>query len=657
MAFRNPYQQRVRFQDDHDHRGREDNVFVEGTDGYRDSSSDETVRGGGGGRRNMRGIRGRNGRRGRGRGNFSTMQDAQNQITRKFRGQQRDWRSRSYSRGGLPKGKSKLDDGDDVSMMDRSVDGLKGRSGSRGRYMPAGGQRNIDGKQSWFRVVIPHGRKMEKKFILDSLNNMMDIPFTPTNYHAQGETAVFFVQSSSVAEAIRACSRRITNDKGFKVLFHTSPCNPPGSALDEASVEKIKVAMSNRYTPEVKSLDLSDFHNDEMLNQERVYPVMARVSTMKIIAAIIHEHIPEVECVLLSSNRLSDLGMISELVTKATNVTKLDLSKNNIQNEAELDKISDMKLVDLRLDKNPISRRFSEESHYVSAVRKRFPKLVRLDGHELPPPISFALDTVIELPTVQGSFFLEESAKGIVLSFLEEYFRIYDGQDRQKLLEAYHEKAYFSLSVYQNKISVNRQHHLGEYQTHSRNLKILRDTNKKHKTLICGRLGIAALLNQLPQTQHDSSTISVDINLVTPDMMSFTVTGVFKEPASKQSTVRAFSRVFITVPHGSGIVILNEQLTMTNAASELIQKSFTDQPPTPTPTPSPVMPSISSSADVQQEMIRQFSEKSGMNAVWSAKCLEHNGWDYERSAKVFTEMMSKHQVPPEAFVSTVSNIA
>lgn len=57
--------------------------------------------------------------------------------------------------------------------------------------------------------------------------------------------------------------------------------------------------------------------------------------------------------------------------------------------------------------------------------------------------------------------------------------------------------------------------------------------------------------------------------------MMLTVTGIFKELESGQKTapIRAFSKVLIIVPAGSGFCIVNEQLHVTNATDVQIKVS------------------------------------------------------------------------------------
>ncbi|XP_062578628.1 nuclear RNA export factor 1-like [Saccostrea cucullata] len=87
--------------------------------------------------------------------------------------------------------------------------------------------------------------------------------------------------------------------------------------------------------------------------------------------------------------------------------------------------------------------------------------------------------------------------------------------------------------------------------------------------------------------------------------------------------------------------IINDMLTITNASRDQIQKAFKHPAPTPSSSPvpeaSPPAPFTQAGPSTytaeQQQMIQQFAAQSGMNHEWSIKCLEQNGWNYEKSGE------------------------
>lgn len=61
--------------------------------------------------------------------------------------------------------------------------------------------------------------------------------------------------------------------------------------------------------------------------------------------------------------------------------------------------------------------------------------------------ISFDIGTEdVALPVSQGSWFVSDEARQIALAFLEQYLSVYDSEDRQPLLNAYHDSAVMSMT-------------------------------------------------------------------------------------------------------------------------------------------------------------------------------------------------------------------
>ncbi|KAI4877033.1 hypothetical protein NFI96_031991, partial [Prochilodus magdalenae] len=379
------------------------------------------------------------------------------------------------------------------------------------------------------------------------------------------------------------------------------------------------------------------FHIDVALN---------RKNSMQAVIKIIKENIPELVCLNLSNNRLYKLDDLAEIVNKVRNLKILNLSFNELKSERELDKLKGLKLVELSLEKNPLCDHFKDQADYISAIRERFPRLLKPDGHDLPPPIGFDLEVAPPvLPPCKPSYFCSKEIKTLIQCFLQQYYTIYDSADRQPLLDAYHDGASFSPTIpftTQNPSKCS----LGEYQKDSRNMKRVRDSTSRFRLLKHTRLNVVAFLNELPKTQHDIASFNVDVNTYTNTLLSFTVSGVFKEVDGKsRDSYRSFSRVFITVAPGNGtLCIVNDELFIRNATTKEIRQAFIAPAPTPSSSPVPTLSAI------QQEMLSAFSQKSGMNLEWSQKCLQDNDWDFNRAAQIFTDLKVQGKIPDVAFV-------
>uniref|UniRef100_A0A672Q7X3 Nuclear RNA export factor 1-like n=1 Tax=Sinocyclocheilus grahami TaxID=75366 RepID=A0A672Q7X3_SINGR len=310
-------------------------------------------------------------------------------------------------------------------------------------------------------------------------------------------------------------------------------------------------------------------------------------------------------CLNLSNNKLCKLTDIAELVNKAPNLQSLNLSHNELKSEQELDKVKGFRLVELWLDRNPLCDAFKDQTTYISAVRERFPRLLRLDGHVLPPPICFDVETGTNIPACKGSHFVSNEIQGLIQHFLQHYYCVYDSGDRQLLLEAYHDDACFSLSL----PSINHLSRLKNYHEHSRNIKNIKDSSAWFHLLKRSRLTVVAFLSELPKTQHDMNSVNVDVNTYSRTLLVFTVSGVFKEG---ESCLNAVTCVSITVDQIALLCIVNDELFVRNATSEEIHCAFA----APAPSNSPVLPTLAAS---QQEMLSAFSQMSEMNLEWSQK--------------------------------------
>ncbi|XP_032089881.1 nuclear RNA export factor 1 [Thamnophis elegans] len=517
-------------------------------------------------------------------------------------------------------------------------------------------------KKTWFRITIPFGRKYEKSWLLNAIRETCTVPFNPIEYHCVNNRVVFYVEDTSVANALKQTSRKISSPDGYKVAILINTCNPPTTVQQELKpeeIEQLKQCMSKRYDSANQALNMKNIHTDPDLISQNIDIVLNRRNCMLAVLQIISDNIPELLSLNLSDNKLYRLYDMSDLQEKAPNLKILNLSCNQLKTEYELDKLKGLKLEELWLDGNPMCDSFQDRSAYISAIRERFPKLLRLDGHELPAPISFDVETPTTLPPCKGSYFASEGLKMLIVRFLQQYYAIYDSGDRQGLLDAYHEGACCSLSI---PFSTNHPYRnsLAEYFKNSRNVKRLKDPSLRFRLLKHTKLNVVAFLSELPKTQHDVNSFVVDVCAQTNTLLCFTLSGIFKEVDSRsRDTVRAFTRIFIAVPVGhSGLSIVNDQIFIRKANNMEIRKAFVMPAPTPSsspvPTPStesmpPSCPGLTLTVE-QQEMLQNFSLQSGMNLEWSQKCLMDNDWNYAKAAHAFTLLKAEQKIPEVAFI-------
>lgn len=139
------------------------------------------------------------------------------------------------------------------------------------------------------------------------------------------------------------------------------------------------------------------------------------------------------------------------------------------------------------------------------------------DGVDLPPPIGFDISEEIKLPSPTQTFLCNSDGGTIVRQFLEQYFLIYDTDNRQPLLQAYHESAMFSLTTgYPYGYGKDKNvPWLNWYHTDNRNLLKVHNTDIRQKLVKQGHLAVVSFLQEMPQTKHDMHSFTVDLTLFT----------------------------------------------------------------------------------------------------------------------------------------------
>ncbi|PBC33408.1 nuclear RNA export factor 1 [Apis cerana] len=512
------------------------------------------------------------------------------------------------------------------------------------------------GDSNWYKITIPYGHKYDKDYIINNLlSYIAPETFIPFMYKVVGNEAAFYVDDNKIAMALADSDRKITTTDGFKLQVRVSKAGFPQCEIDSKLKERLKQAMAKRYVHETNALDLSRFHRDPDLITD-YFCALFRPVMLKAVLDIVSEHIPDLEALNLDGNKLQLIEKLNVLDKKFTKLKILYLGDNKIKDINQIDTIKDLKLEELKLEGNPVCNKYkSRQNDYISDVRKRFPKLLRLDGMELPKPILFDVaDEGNKMPPSQRMFVANAKAQEIASQFLQQYFLIFDSENRQPLLDAYVEHACFSMTMSYTH-STNK---LNGYLMENRNLYRINDTNKRQKLLKQGRLPVVSFISEMPQTSHYLNTFTMDISLITDGMMLTTVTGLFKELDKKEQPIRYFNRTFIIVPEGSGYCIRNEQLHISQPTDAQLRQLNNQNSETQITNPGSHTPSSSGTAkslsvqlpeDVKQQMTMTLSQQTNMNLEWSLKCLEEVLWNYDNALSAFQEFYKRGQIPAEAF--------
>lgn len=541
------------------------------------------------------------------------------------------------------------------------------RNVSRGRNSPMP-NRNFKGGQSgsrrppplressWYRVTIPYGQKYEKDFIINTLLNYItpDV-FVPILYKTSATDASFYIDDYKTAVALQSCDYKITMSDGFKLQVKVKPGFPIYD-IDDKLKERLKQAMGKRYVQDTNALNLSKFHRDPDLCSDYFCALFHPIMLMTVLD-IVAEHIPNLEALNLEGNKLQNIERLNVLTKKFSKLKILFIGDNKIRDIHQLDAIKDLKLDELKLTGNPVCNKYkSRQNDYISDVRRRFPKLLRLDGIELPRPIVFdVVDEAAKTPPSQRMFIADAKAQEIASQFLQQYFTIFDSENRQPLLDAYNEHALFSMTI-----NTSNNNKLNGYYLENRNLFRINDTIRRQKFLKQGRLPVVSFISEMPRTRHLLNTFTMDLSLVTQTIMFITITGYFQQLDNKEELIRYFNRTFIIVPEGEGYCIRNEQLHISQPSEvqlkELHQQlnqlnTQQTQPETETLSSTEVTKPVPTELDdeVKKQMTLMLSQQTNMNLEWSLKCLQETQWIYDNAIAAFQEFFKRGQIPPQAF--------
>ena len=88
------------------------------------------------------------------------------------------------------------------------------------------------------------------------------------------------------------------------------------------------------------------------------------------------------------------------------------------------------------------------------------------------------------------------------------------------------------------------------YFRDSRNLLFVFDEEKQFRILHRGNFDVVASIKKMPYTEHDSESLRLDCGYFQLNMITFSITGVFREgkPDNNIRPYRNFQRTFVCVP-------------------------------------------------------------------------------------------------------------
>ncbi|XP_051155759.1 nuclear RNA export factor 1-like isoform X2 [Leptopilina boulardi] len=508
----------------------------------------------------------------------------------------------------------------------------------------------------WYKVTIPCGANFEKDFIIKKiLQHIAPETFIPIMYQHFERSAIFYVDNNKIAKTLLNCDCKIFLRESFKLHVYVKPGHPnlltKSSDISSTLKEKIVQIVALRYNQETNTLNLSEFHHDPALVDNHFCALFQPLLLTTVLDTAV-QLVPNIQGLNLNGNKFTLIDRLSTLKDRFKNLKTLQLGDNLLKDINLIEPIRNLNLEELVLYGNPFYNSYiMRKSEYVSDVRNKFPKLLRLDGIELPPSISFDLvEEDLRIPPSKKVFSVNSEVNRIASQFIQQYFSVFDNENRQTLMHAYHESAVFSMTVSPS-VGARPNSYLGE----SRNILRLNDQNRLNRMLKRGKLAVVSAISEFPKTKHNTETFTMDVSFCSESMMLVTVAGLFKESNDLDSPFRYFNRTLIIVPEGDGFVIINEQLYISNA-TQLQQKLAMKQTRSTEVTMSYQEPVTNCqnkmgllSEDVKEKMVKDLSQETNMNIVWSHKCLTEVEWNYEQAISAFQQFFTQGIIPAEAF--------
>lgn len=268
---------------------------------------------------------------------------------------------------------------------------------------------------------------------------------------------------------------------------------------------------------------------------------------------------------------------------------------------------------------------------------------MKLDGEVLPAAIGF--DVGEEKTAIPQSLqsHIPEVTQSLVHGFLKAFYDIFDSDNRQPLVAAYHDQSSFSLSICKGLDNGPKCYFAADLLHESRNLMRVREGPARTRLLKQGKISVVAALTALPATHHVRESFLVDVPFFSEQLVVLVVNGVLIETWKSAKQLRAFSRSLSIVPQGDGYVITNDLLLLSNSSYEQRSKyrsAFSDNEQMRDDTNAPA----------NDILVARLRQQTGMNDKFSLQCLSECAFNFEKAVQMFNALNAAGSIPPDAFV-------
>ncbi|KAG5867428.1 hypothetical protein JTB14_037675 [Gonioctena quinquepunctata] len=494
----------------------------------------------------------------------------------------------------------------------------------------------------WHKFIVKNTENFPRNSVLRAiLDHVHPLDLIPVLYHADYTGGAHFMARNCGPAIQKLCNDNLTvpNPGSSRPLKISIILKFSTTAEFKIDVQKnILSVLTKRYDVATRTLNMIKIHEDSELKE--FYP-MSQPKIMFFLLCLAKTLVPSPERYLMNDNRIKILNPLEGALSgNIENVTCLDLRNNLLDDLSLLQPLKLFKLKEVYLDGNPLCEKCGYEE-YVSSVKKYCSNLEKLDG------ISVKVDG---FPNPKKNFICDLDGLDFVNQFLERYFLVYDSHNRRLIQELYHENAMFSLnSLYINGQISSPTARMHKYISLSRNLHKLGDITRKNTFLYQGSSRITNVLCDLPPTEHDPFSFTVDLIYFTPRCAIIGVSGIFREhPNSILGSEKkyGFRRTFtLEIVNGNGLCyIVNELLHVHNALSFQVMNSFRISKE------APYQNRLPQNEKEQQQVAETLRIITNLKIEWSQKCLDECNYDLQKALTLFVDLYKANKLPKYAFI-------
>ncbi|XP_059619453.1 nuclear RNA export factor 2 [Phlebotomus argentipes] len=409
----------------------------------------------------------------------------------------------------------------------------------------------------------------------------------------------------------------------------------------EVAIEK---SLQERVDDAKMTLDLSNYAV-AMDKHDFVYELRNPQAITTLFACRMGRLSARVNTILLNDNEITSIKDVLLLLSAQT----LDLSNNKIANLEDIFIINSANITNLKLNGNPLCKKYTSSLQYISAVRGVFSGLKTLDG------VDVANDDVTN---GYRNWVCNLDCYSFVTQFVTQYFSVYDSLHRGNLKDLYSKRAIVTVGTDFTKIKMMtmQRQKWQHYTTLSRNILNVANYRQKNHLVYVGWSAIYDAFCKLPPTEHDRASFGVEVPIYTSEMAVITVYGMFREQIQslldKELTL-GFSRTFILRPieedcglFGGGVryFIVNEKLNVFNPTIIQTQNAF-KVPQEVQEKPKEI------TEEEEKEITLMYSECTNLKPGWSRRCLTRVNWDFKLALEVFVSLYEENKIPAKGFIA------